>query len=99
MPEGAHVLRPHPQGTIVAVTVVPNASRSEVVGLHGATLRVRVKAPAERGMANKAVTKLLGQVFDCRADLLSGATSRRKRVLLRQIDESAAQAKIASVLA
>lgn len=63
--------------------MVPNASRSEIVGLHGARLRVRVAAPPEKGRANRAAAAELGAFFGVRADLVSGTTSRVKRYLLR----------------
>jgi len=82
---------------VVEVQVVPNASRDEVVGLHGSLLRVRVSAPPERGRANKAVAKVLGRFFSVRADLLSGATSKVKRYLLRDITMQAASERMRSV--
>ena len=43
------------------VKVVPGASRSEVVGLLGAAVKVRVSAPPEGGQANRAVCALLAE--------------------------------------
>ena len=90
-------IRDHPQGVIVTTTVVPGASKSEIVGLHGATLRVRVAAPPEDGKANKAVIELLAEGFGCRVDLLSGARSRVKAVLLRDAERVAVAAWIVSI--
>ncbi len=74
--------RVHPDGTEVVVWVVPGASRSEVVGLHGDALRIRVAAPPEGGKANKSVIRLLAGVTGVRVRLVSGAGSRRKRLVL-----------------
>ena len=43
----------------VPLKVVPSASRDEVAGWLGDVLKGRVRAPAERGRANKAVEVLL----------------------------------------
>ena len=66
--------------------MVPGASRSEIKGIHGELLRIRVSAPPEGGRANREVCRLLEEVTGARAELLSGATSRRKQLLLRDVD-------------
>ena len=40
------------------VKVVPGASRSEVTGWLGDSLKIRVAAPPERGKANAAVVRM-----------------------------------------
>jgi uncharacterized protein len=76
------VLKPHSEGTEVLVWVVPGASKNEIVGLHGGSLRVRVAAPPEGGRANKAVERILTTATGARVRLLSGMTARKKRVLV-----------------
>jgi uncharacterized protein len=46
-------------GLEIRLKVVPGASRSEIVGLLGDRLKVRVAAPPEAGEANRAVVRLL----------------------------------------
>jgi uncharacterized protein (TIGR00251 family) len=66
---------------LVRVLVVPNASASSIVGLHGDRIRVRVAAPPEKGRANVAVCELLSAVTGARSvDVVAGGTSRRKTV-------------------
>ena len=80
------MLTSHPDGVVIEVWVVPGASRSEATGVHDDALRLRVAAPAEGGKANKAVIKLLRSMLDGnKVELISGSTSRRKRVLVRDI--------------
>ncbi len=74
-------IRSHPDGAILTVWVVPGAKRTEVVGLHGDALRVRVAAAPERGKANRAVVALLEKALGCRLRLAAGAGSRRKRLI------------------
>ena len=43
----------------LSLKVVPGSSRDEVVGWLGDSLKVKVKAPPEKGRANEAVVALL----------------------------------------
>jgi len=80
----------HPDGVSIRVLVVPGASRTEVKGLHGDSIRVRVAAPPEGGKANRAVIDLVEREVGGRAEILSGETSRNKVVVIRGVDVTAA---------
>ncbi|HSJ35357.1 MAG TPA: DUF167 domain-containing protein [Acidimicrobiia bacterium] len=69
--------------------IVPGASRTEIKGIHGERLRIRVAAPPEGGRANREVLDLIGARCGSRAELLSGSTSRHKRILVRVANRSA----------
>jgi uncharacterized protein (TIGR00251 family) len=45
----------------VRVHVQPRASRAEIVGVHGAALKVRLLAPSVDGAANEALAALLAE--------------------------------------
>ena len=63
--------------------VQPGAKRSEVAGLHGERLKIRLAARAEDGAANAALVDFLAQTLGAaRRDVVieAGATSRQKRV-------------------
>jgi uncharacterized protein (TIGR00251 family) len=71
-------------GPVLRLHVQPSSAREGVVGTHANALRVRVKAPAASGRANRAVLGLLAREFGAPAASLSftgGETSRDKRVL------------------
>ena len=74
-------------GTIVlAIHAQPGARRTEVAGLHGDALKVRVAAPALEDRANEALVEFLAKRFGvARRDvtLVSGAKSREKRFEIR----------------
>ena len=74
-------------GTIVlAVHAQPGAKRTEVAGLHGDALKIRVAAPALEDRANEALVEFLAKRFGvARRDvtLVSGAKSRDKRFEIR----------------
>ena len=63
--------------------VVPNASRSSVVGGHGDRIKVRVTGPPERNKANAAVIELLAEVTGSRlVTVTRGRTGRHKTVFM-----------------
>lgn len=66
--------------------VQPGARRSEVAGLHGGRLKVRLAASAVGGAANSALIGFLAERFEVRKNdvtIESGESSRRKRVSVR----------------
>ncbi|MDJ0664896.1 MAG: DUF167 family protein, partial [Acidimicrobiia bacterium] len=77
----ANVVRSHPNGAMLTAWVSPASRRNELDGYYGDSLRIRVKAPAERGQANRAVIDLLESALQCRVRLVGGAGSRRKRLV------------------
>ena len=65
------------------VHVQPRASRSEIVGLHGDALKIRLTAPPADGVANDALVALLADVLGiarAAVRIVSGETSRGKIV-------------------
>jgi uncharacterized protein (TIGR00251 family) len=85
----------HPEGVIVEVWVVAGGSRDEVGGVYHGALRVRTTAPAEGGKANRAVARLVANaVGGRRGSVVSGAGSRRKRVLVEGVTAREAELRI-----
>ncbi len=77
-------------GLELRVKVVPGASRSQVAGVLGDRLKLRIAAPPEGGKANAAVLALLTEATGCRRiDLVAGHGSPEKILLLRGADASA----------
>lgn len=61
----------------------PGARRTEVAGLHGGRLKIRLRARAVEGAANEALLDFLAEVLQAKKKdikIESGETSRRKRV-------------------
>ncbi|MDP4302296.1 DUF167 domain-containing protein [Leptothrix discophora] len=74
---------PQGGGVRVDVAVVPNAKRTEAIGLHDGALRVRLAAPPVDGAANEALQRWLAGALDVplrAVELVLGQTSRRKRL-------------------
>jgi hypothetical protein len=76
------------EGISIALRVTPRGGRDDIDGIETlangrSALKVRVRAIAEGGEANRAVTELLAKVLGvpkARIRLLSGATSRLKQI-------------------
>ena len=74
-----------PAGAVLNLRIVPRASKNAIQGEHGDALKIRLCAPPVDGAANAALIEFLAETFSlprARVQLLSGATSRNKRVLL-----------------
>jgi uncharacterized protein (TIGR00251 family) len=92
-------LRAHPDGVVVEAWVVPGAARTEITGLHDGALRVRVSAPAEGGKANRAAARLISRALGGRrGEVIAGATSRRKQVLVTGVTGEQAAERLAGRL-
>jgi hypothetical protein len=63
--------------------VQPGARRSEIVGLHGDALKLKLAAPPVEGRANEALLKFISGLFGVplrQVELRQGAQSRHKVV-------------------
>ena len=70
-------------GVDVDLLVVPNASRTSVVGRHGDRIKVRVTGPPEKNKANRAVIELLAEATGAkRVTVTRGRTGRHKTVFM-----------------
>jgi hypothetical protein len=73
------------EGEVLSLTlhVQPGAKRSEVMGLHGTALKLRLSAPPVEGKANDALLRYLSELFEVplrNVELKQGAQSRHKIV-------------------
>ena len=70
-------------GALLTVKVVPRASRSEVAGLHGDSIRIRLGSPPVDGKANRELLRFLAARLEIPSDtveLITRGSSRIKRV-------------------
>jgi uncharacterized protein (TIGR00251 family) len=71
---------------VLAIHAQPGAKRTEVVGLHGDALKVRVAAPALEDRANEALIAYIAErlgVAKRDVNLIAGTKSREKRFEVR----------------
>jgi len=68
---------------ILACHIQPGAKKSELAGLHGERLKIRLHAPPVDGKANNELIRFLSQLFAVSkqsVSIESGDLSRQKRV-------------------
>ena len=68
---------------VLNLHIQPGAKRTEVAGIHGDALKIRLHAPPVDGKANEALIAFLANALGvpkARVALESGQTSRSKRV-------------------
>jgi hypothetical protein len=80
--------QPTGQGYLLRLTVVPGAQRTQVVGLYGDRLKVRLAAPPEKGSANRELIDFLARSLNLPKSsfkLTAGAQSRSKVVAVSDL--------------
>lgn len=74
------------EGVILALKVQPRSSKNQLVGSHNGVLKVKLTAPPVAGSANKCCCDFLAKLLCVPARdiaIITGATSRHKRVLVK----------------
>jgi len=75
-----------PGGVELRVWVQPGAARSEIVGIHGEALKIRIAAPAQEGRANQALVEFFAEFLGLpksHVSILRGEKTREKILFLR----------------
>lgn len=76
-------------GVILRLHIQPGAKTTEIAGLHGEALKIRLAAPPVDGKANACLVGFLADrlgIAKTAVDLLGGESSRSKRVRVRGVD-------------
>jgi uncharacterized protein len=91
----------HAHGSVLSVLVVPRAGRSSIEQLADGTVQVRVAAPPVDGAANAALLRLLADLLDVprrRLEIITGASSRRKRIVIAGMAPDELETRIQAAL-
>jgi uncharacterized protein (TIGR00251 family) len=91
----------HAEGLVLPVRAQPGARRSGVQGEQNGALKVAVTAPPEAGRANAALVEVLREALGLKrsqVELLSGATGRDKRFLIRGLSRNELEEKVRACL-
>jgi uncharacterized protein (TIGR00251 family) len=81
----------------VRVRLAPRAKRTELAGWKGDLLLARVAAPPVEGKANEALRRLLADALNVPlrdVRIVSGLTSREKRIEVRGLDSAGLRARL-----
>ena len=68
---------------ILRIKVVPNSSKNVISGILDESLKIKIKAPAVEGAANKELVKFLSKLLKLsKSDIIfmNGETSKRKLI-------------------
>ena len=80
-------------GIRLRLRIQPRASRTEVAGLHGDTIRIRLSAPPVDGAANAELVRFLAEVLHVptrAVEIIAGHSGRHKTVRILGVDRTAA---------
>jgi uncharacterized protein (TIGR00251 family) len=92
MTESPISIRETATGAVFKIKVVPRSSRSEVAGIQGDALKLRLKAPPVEGKANEECIHLLVEILGVRkmqVTIIAGHTARTKTVAVEGIRSEA----------
>lgn len=90
-------LRAEGESVILNLYLQPGARKTEIVGQHGEALKLKLAAPPVEGKANAALLAFLAAKVGARktaVELISGETSRLKRVRIRGVAPEAIRAAL-----
>ena len=82
-------LRADGDGVVLTLHIQPGAKKTEVVGLYGEALKIRLAAPPVDGKANAALIEFVARkvgVGRTAVELVSGQSSRAKRLRIAGVD-------------
>lgn len=75
---------------ILQIKVTPNASKNQIIGFEEKVLKVRIRGVPEKGRVNEELIEFLAEtlgIAKSNIKILSGDTSRLKRLKIEGIDE------------
>jgi uncharacterized protein (TIGR00251 family) len=90
-------IAPAPGGVRIRIHVQPRASTTEVSGLHGDAIKIRLHAPPVDGAANEALVRFLADRLDVprgAVTLESGHTGRAKVVRVEGVTVKMVSARL-----
>ncbi|XUX00858.1 MAG: DUF167 domain-containing protein [Dehalogenimonas sp.] len=83
--------------SLIDIHVQPGARKTEVVGLYGEAVKIKVAATPERGIANEALIDFIAErlgIAKSAVKLVRGRTGRHKTITVKGMDESEARQRL-----
>ena len=84
-------------GVRLTLAIQPRASRTELAGVHGDALKIRLTAPPVDGAANEALVRFLAEVLEVprgAVTITAGQSGRRKTVAVEGISPEVAARRL-----
>lgn len=94
-------IQPVDNGVVLQIKVVPNSSKTAIIGQLDEMLKVKVAAPPEKGKANQCLTKFLSEEFNVKKNAVSivgGLTNPVKHVQIIGVSTEDILSKLAPFL-
>ncbi len=94
-------LKESKKGLTFDIHVIPHASRAEIVCIQDGAFKIKVAAPPVEGAANEACIKLMAgelKLKKSQMEISSGAKSRRKTIMVKNMNKLELELKISSFL-
>lgn len=85
------------EGVQITLHVLPNAPKSEMVGLYNGALKLKIKAPPVDGKANKEIIHFFSALFNIskhNCEILKGDKSKSKKILVHGLTLEAVQSHL-----
>jgi uncharacterized protein (TIGR00251 family) len=85
-PSEIEFIRPHPEGLVLKIFVLPRSSKNTLAGRHGDALKIKLTAPPVEGAANKMCITFLARCLGLpksSLEIVSGHAGRTKLILVR----------------
>jgi len=79
-------IRRHPRGVLLNILVQTRSSKTEINGLYGDAVKIRLTAPPVDGAANRMCIEFLAECLGLpksSLEIISGHASRHKRLLYK----------------
>ncbi len=84
-------------GVVLSLHIQPGARNTEVAGVHGDALKIRLAAPPVDGKANACLVEFLAErleVAKSRVELVGGSSARAKRIRIGGMDAATVRERL-----
>jgi uncharacterized protein (TIGR00251 family) len=81
--------------------IIPNAKANQVIGAHGAAIKIKLRAPAVEGKANAALRSFLAEelkIPERNIALVRGQKSRDKLIRIDELGEEDARRQLLALM-
>ncbi len=86
-----------PGGVQISLHVLPNAPKSQIIGEHNGSLKIKIKAPPVDGKANEAIVEFFSRllkVSKSSIEILKGDKSKAKKILIHGLTVEVVQSHL-----